>query len=92
MKHNFMPEITDSGNTRKNLFIKILAVVPTAKIRGLLNLTSRNVRINHKAILDKTIAPLFIKQGLSRCLKCGVSPDFPEQGTRRPRVTKGNQG
>lgn len=38
-------------------------------------------RINHETILDRIIAPLFIKQGLSKCLKCGVSPEFPEQGT-----------
>jgi hypothetical protein len=31
--------------------------------------------------LDRIIAPQFIKNGLSKCLKIGVSPEFPEQGT-----------
>ncbi|NEP83645.1 MAG: RNA-dependent DNA polymerase [Okeania sp. SIO3B3] len=38
-------------------------------------------RINHTAIMSKIIAPQQIKTGLWRCLKAGVSPDFPEQGT-----------
>jgi RNA-directed DNA polymerase len=38
-------------------------------------------RINHKTILDRIIAPQFIKTGISKCLKIGVSPEFPEQGT-----------
>jgi hypothetical protein len=31
--------------------------------------------------MDKLIAPYSIKQGIFRCLKAGVSPEFPEQGT-----------
>jgi len=31
--------------------------------------------------MDKLIAPLGIKRGLFRCLKTGVNPGFPEQGT-----------
>jgi RNA-directed DNA polymerase len=38
-------------------------------------------RINHKAILDELIAPQFVKKDLHRCLKAGVNPEFPEQGT-----------
>ena len=38
-------------------------------------------RISHKAILNRVIAPKFIINGLSRCLKSGVNPKFPEQGT-----------
>jgi group II intron reverse transcriptase/maturase len=38
-------------------------------------------RINHKAILDRIIAPQFIKIGLTNCLKFGISPEFPEQVT-----------
>lgn len=37
--------------------------------------------ISHSAILDSLIAPAAIKQGIFRCLKAGVHPDFPEQGT-----------
>ena len=38
-------------------------------------------RINHTAIMDKLIAPYSIRQGIFRCLKAGVNPEFPEQGT-----------
>ena len=38
-------------------------------------------RINHSSIMDKLIAPLGIKTGIFRCLKTGVNPGFPEQGT-----------
>jgi group II intron reverse transcriptase/maturase len=38
-------------------------------------------RINHSAIMDKLIAPKSIRQGIFRCLKAGVNPEFPEQGT-----------
>ena len=38
-------------------------------------------RISHKAILDRVIAPDFIIGGLQRCLKSGINPQFPNQGT-----------
>jgi group II intron reverse transcriptase/maturase len=38
-------------------------------------------RINHSAIMTRVIAPQQIKTGLWRCLKAGVSPEFPNQGT-----------
>ena len=38
-------------------------------------------RISHKAILDEVIAPDFLTNGLRRCLKVGVDPKFPNQGT-----------
>ena len=38
-------------------------------------------RINHSAIMTRVIAPQQIKLGLWRCLKAGVSPQFPNQGT-----------
>ncbi|KAF3885366.1 MULTISPECIES: group II intron reverse transcriptase/maturase [Nostocales] len=38
-------------------------------------------RISHSAIMDRLIATRNIKQGIFRCLKAGVNPDFPEQGT-----------
>jgi retron-type reverse transcriptase len=44
-------------------------------------------RINHKAILDELIAPQFVKKDLHRCLKAGVSPEFPEQGTPQGGVS-----
>jgi group II intron reverse transcriptase/maturase len=38
-------------------------------------------RISHKSILTQVIAPKFIINGLRRCLKAGINPEFPEQGT-----------
>lgn len=38
-------------------------------------------RINHSTLMEKVRAPLPIKIGLWRCLKAGVNPEFPEQGT-----------
>ncbi|MDD1475060.1 RNA-dependent DNA polymerase, partial [Dolichospermum sp. ST_sed4] len=38
-------------------------------------------QINHTAIMDRLIAPKSIRQGIFRCLKAGVNPEFPEQGT-----------
>ena len=38
-------------------------------------------RISHKTIMDKLIAPKSVKLGIFRCLKTGVNPEFPEQGT-----------
>lgn len=38
-------------------------------------------RINHNTLMEKVIAPQFIKQGIWRCLKAGNDPNFPEQGT-----------
>ena len=38
-------------------------------------------RISHTAIMDRLIAPMGIRNGIFRCLKIGVNPEFPEQGT-----------
>lgn len=38
-------------------------------------------RINHSAIMDELTAPKGLKLGIYRCLKAGVNPEFPEQGT-----------
>jgi RNA-directed DNA polymerase len=38
-------------------------------------------RINHSPIMDELIAPKGLKLGIFRCLKAGVNPEFPEQGT-----------
>ncbi|RCJ30830.1 RNA-dependent DNA polymerase [Nostoc punctiforme NIES-2108] len=38
-------------------------------------------RINHSTIMDELIAPKGLKIGIFRCLKAGVNPEFPEQGT-----------
>ncbi len=38
-------------------------------------------RIDHATLMSKVIAPQTIKTGLWRCLKAGLNPDFPNQGT-----------
>lgn len=38
-------------------------------------------RISHATIMDSLIASKGIKQGIFRCLKAGINPEFPEQGT-----------
>jgi retron-type reverse transcriptase len=38
-------------------------------------------RISHISIMERLIAPMGIKAGIFRCLKSGVNPEFPEQGT-----------
>ena len=38
-------------------------------------------RINHSSIMENLIAPKGIKSGIFRCLKAGINPEFPEQGT-----------
>lgn len=38
-------------------------------------------RINHSTIMELVIAPQFIKTCLYKCLKVGVNPEFPDQGT-----------
>ncbi|MEL6439139.1 MAG: reverse transcriptase domain-containing protein [Cyanobacteria bacterium J06621_8] len=38
-------------------------------------------RISHNSIMDNLIAPYNVKLGIFRCLKAGVNPEFPEQGT-----------
>ncbi|NMF67458.1 group II intron reverse transcriptase, partial [Brasilonema octagenarum] len=38
-------------------------------------------RISHTTIMDNLIAPKGLKIGIFRCLKAGIHPNFPEQGT-----------
>ncbi|GJD21632.1 reverse transcriptase homolog [Rivularia sp. IAM M-261] len=38
-------------------------------------------RINHSIIMNSLIAPRGLKLGIFRCLKAGINPEFPEQGT-----------
>jgi RNA-directed DNA polymerase len=38
-------------------------------------------RISHNSIMERLIAPKAIKVGIFRCLKAGINPEFPLQGT-----------
>ena len=44
-------------------------------------------RISHKAILDRVIAPEFVISGIRQCLKSGINPHFPNQGTPQGGVS-----
>jgi RNA-directed DNA polymerase len=46
-----------------------------------LDIEKCNDLINHSAIMNELIAPKGLKLGIYRCLKAGVNPEFPEQGT-----------
>ncbi|MEH2124270.1 DUF3854 domain-containing protein [Nostoc sp.] len=46
-----------------------------------LDIEKCNDLINHSAIMDELISPKGLKLGIFRCLKAGVNPEFPEQGT-----------
>lgn len=43
-------------------------------------------RISHSAIMERLIAPTYLKLGIFRCLKAGVNAEFPEQGTQQGGV------
>ena len=43
-------------------------------------------RISHNTIMDNLIAPKELKTGIFRCLKVGINPEFPEQGTSQGGV------
>jgi retron-type reverse transcriptase len=38
-------------------------------------------RISHNYLMSQLIAPQSVKLGIWKCLKAGVNPEFPEQGT-----------
>ena len=43
-------------------------------------------QISHTSIMERLIAPSGIKTGIFRCLKAGVNPEYPEQGTQQGGV------
>ncbi len=43
-------------------------------------------RISHTSIMERLIAPKGIKTGIWRCLKVGVNPEYPQQGTPQGSV------
>ena len=66
---------------------KILFLNLSSKVNGInkrvieLDIEKCFDRINHTAIMDNLIAPSGIRNGIFRCLKAGINPEFPEQGT-----------
>lgn len=69
-------------DAQKALFLHLRNSSNGAKKRVLeLDIAKCFDRISHKSILDKVIAPDFLTKGLRRCLKAGVNPEFPHQGT-----------
>ena len=67
---------------QKHLFDNLNSRVGGIKKRVIeLDIDSCFDRISHKSILDRLIAPQVLKGGIFRCLKAGINPEFPEQGT-----------
>jgi group II intron reverse transcriptase/maturase len=66
---------------------KVLFLNLSSKVNGInkrvleLDIEKCFDRINHSSIMEQLIAPMGIKTGIFRCLKSGVNPEFPEQGT-----------
>ena len=69
-------------DAQKNLFNNLSSRVKGKEKRVLeIDIAKCFDCISHKAILDRVIAPEFIIDGIRRCLKSGVNPQFPNQGT-----------
>lgn len=71
---------------------KIVQTNLNSRVRGYekriieLDITKCFDRISHSSIMNKLIAPASLKLGIFRCLKAGVNPHFPEQGTPQGNV------
>jgi group II intron reverse transcriptase/maturase len=69
-------------NAQKHLFDNLNSRVHGIEKRVIeLDIEKCFDRISHKSIMERLIAPEGIKLGIFRCLKAGVNPEFPEQGT-----------
>jgi group II intron reverse transcriptase/maturase len=70
--HNAQKHLFDNLNSRANGIEKRVIELDIEKCFD---------RIAHKSIMERLIAPSGVKLGIFRCLKSGVNPEFPEQGT-----------
>ena len=69
-------------DAQKVLFLQLRSISKGIKKRVLeIDIAKCFDRISHKAILDRVIAPEYIIGGIRRCLKSGVNPQYPNQGT-----------
>jgi len=69
-------------DAQKFLFLNLSSKVKGVEKRVIeLDIEKCFDRISHKSIMERLIAPSGIKLGIFRCLKAGVNPEFPEQGT-----------
>ena len=69
-------------DAQKILFLKLSSKAKGIEKRVLeLDIEKCFDRISHKSIMEKLIAPKGIKTGIFRCLKIGVNPEYPAQGT-----------
>ena len=69
-------------DAQKLLFLNLNSIVRGNEKRVIeLDISKCFDRINHSTIMQRLIAPKAIKLGIYRCLKAGVNPEFPEQGT-----------
>ncbi len=75
-------------DAQKKLFLNLRSISHGIEKRVLeLDIEKCFDRINHSTIMDKLIAPTGIKTGIFRCLKAGINPGFPEQGTPQGGVS-----
>ncbi|WP_322745589.1 reverse transcriptase N-terminal domain-containing protein [Plectonema radiosum] len=69
-------------DAQKVLFLNLNSNVNGIKKRVIeLDIAKCFDRISHTTIMDNLIAPRGVKSGIFRCLKAGINPEFPEQGT-----------
>ena len=69
-------------DAQKYIFLNLNSKVNGINKRVIeLDIEKCNDLINHSAIMDELISPKGLKLGIFRCLKVGVNPEFPEQGT-----------
>ena len=74
-------------NAQKHLFDNLNSRVKGIEKRVIeLDIEKCFDRISHSSIMERLIAPTGIKLGIFRCLKAGVNPEFPEQGTAQGGV------
>ncbi|MBE9015281.1 reverse transcriptase N-terminal domain-containing protein [Chroococcidiopsidales cyanobacterium LEGE 13417] len=74
-------------DAQKILFLKLSSKAKGIEKRVLeLDIEKCFDRISHKSIMERLIAPKGIKTGIFRCLKIGVNPEYPEQGTPQGSV------
>ena len=79
--YGFRPR-RSAHNAQKILFLNLSSNSKGYEKRVIeLNISKCFDRISHSSIMKRLIAPKAIKLAIFRCLKAGVNPEFPEQGT-----------
>ncbi|MEH2023159.1 group II intron reverse transcriptase/maturase [Nostoc sp.] len=81
LSYGFRPG-RSAHDAQKNLFLNLSSNADGINKRVIeLDIEKCFDRISHTTIMESLIAPKGIKSGIFRCLKAGINPEFPEQGT-----------